>query len=179
MLKCFSPGCQKWCEVALFFPPAPLPFHPIMHSSLCFWRNKQALWLVCRFFSSFFFLSAPFTNFFKDPHSRQTAETPAIKWFYSFVTREDHFSTPALTNCVTTTSRLFVLPALFVAFGSAFVTKHNTTVRFFISSPACDFSFFFPLCLFNTVTDCVALVSIKFRHCVFEKKERDSEIFCS
>lgn len=132
MLKCFSPGCQKWCEVALFFPPAPLPFHPIMHSSLCFWRNKQALWLVCRFFSSFFFLSAPFTNFFKDPHSRQTAETPAIKWFYSFVTREDHFSTPALTNCVTTTSRLFVLPALFVAFGSAFVTYHSTQLSGFL-----------------------------------------------
>lgn len=132
---------------------------------------------LCGWFCPFFlFASAPFTNSLKDPHGRETAQTPAIKWFYSSVTREDHFSTPALTNCVTTTSRLFVLPALFCRFWLCFVTKHSTQLSgllfFYFFSRLRLLVLFFHSCLFNTVTDCDALVSIKFRHCVFEKKRK-------
>lgn len=74
--------------------------------------NKLCGWF-CPFFFGVFLCQRLSQILLKDPHGRETAQTPAIKWFYSSVTREDHFSTPALTNCVTTTSRLSVLPALF------------------------------------------------------------------
>lgn len=99
-------------------------------------------------------------------------ETPAKKGvLFVCKKKKNHFSTSDLTNFVITTPQLCTSCALcrlwlFFFFGQ----KTRNFVAFFFSSPVTSRPF---LCLFNTVTDYVALVSIKFQHCVRKKRKKE------